>query len=45
MAWSMARRDNAVSVDDVLSHLRSIVESVEIPVNADFEGGVRNGSR
>ena len=39
MAWSMARRDNAVSVDDVLSHLRSIVESVEIPVNADFEGG------
>ena len=39
MAWSLAQRDNAVSLDDVLSHLRSIVESVDIPVNADFENG------
>lgn len=39
MAWSMARRDNAVSLEDVLSHLRSIADSVDIPVNADFEGG------
>ena len=39
MAWSLARRDNAVSLEDVLSHLRSIVDSVDIPVNADFEGG------
>lgn len=39
MAWSMARRDNAVSLDEVLSHLRSIADSVDIPVNADFEGG------
>ena len=39
MAWSLARRDNAVSLEDVLSHLRSIADSVDIPVNADFEGG------
>ena len=39
MAWSLARRDNAVSLDDVLTHLRSIVDSVDIPVNADFENG------
>ena len=39
MAWSMARRDNAVSLEDALSHLRSIAASVDVPVNADFEGG------
>ena len=39
MAWSLARRDNAVSLEDVLSHLRSIADCVDIPVNADFEGG------
>ena len=39
MAWSLGRRDNAVSLDEVLTHLRSIAGSVEVPVNADFEGG------
>jgi 2-methylisocitrate lyase-like PEP mutase family enzyme len=39
MAWSMARPDGGVGVDAVLEHVRSIVEAVAIPVNADFEHG------
>jgi 2-methylisocitrate lyase-like PEP mutase family enzyme len=38
-AWSLGKADNQVTVDDVLAHLRSVVGSVSIPVNADFEGG------
>ena len=38
-AWSMGRRDNHVSLEATLAHLRSISHAVEIPVNADFEGG------
>ncbi len=38
-AWSQARPDNGVTVDQVIEHLRAIVAAVEIPVNADFEAG------
>jgi 2-methylisocitrate lyase-like PEP mutase family enzyme len=38
-AWSLGRRDNHVSLDEALVHFRSIAESVEVPVNGDFEGG------
>ncbi|HEX2638709.1 MAG TPA: isocitrate lyase/phosphoenolpyruvate mutase family protein [Gemmatimonadales bacterium] len=38
-AWSLGRRDNSLPLQTVLAHLRSIAESVEVPVNADFEGG------
>jgi 2-methylisocitrate lyase-like PEP mutase family enzyme len=38
-AWSIARADNAVTRDDVLSHLKAIAGAADIPVNADFEGG------
>ena len=38
-AWSLGRPDNGVSLDQALTHLRSIVESVDVPVSADFEGG------
>ena len=38
-AWSQGRSDNGVSLDATLAHLRSIAEGVEVPVNADFEGG------
>jgi len=38
-AWSQGHADNAVTVDMVLDHLRAISAAVEIPVNADFEGG------
>lgn len=39
MAWALGRRDNAVSRDDVLAHLTAITAAVDVPVNADFEGG------
>jgi 2-methylisocitrate lyase-like PEP mutase family enzyme len=42
VAWSMGLRDNAVSLDATLARLREIVDAVDIPVNADFEGGFAN---
>ncbi len=38
-AWSIGRPDNRVSVDDVLEHLTALCGAVDLPVNADFEGG------
>ena len=38
-AWSLGRPDNHVTLDEALMHFRAIAQSVEIPVNADFEGG------
>jgi 2-methylisocitrate lyase-like PEP mutase family enzyme len=38
-AWSLGRRDNHTTLDQALAHFRSMAGSVEVPVNADFEGG------
>lgn len=38
-AWSIGQRDNAVTLDDALAHLRMLAAAVHVPVNADFEGG------
>jgi methylisocitrate lyase len=38
-AWSVGKADNAVTVDQVLGHLKKIATTVSLPVNADFEGG------
>src|SRR6267143_355589 len=38
-AWSLGRPDNHVSLEEALGHLRTIARGVEVPVNADFEGG------
>ena len=38
-AWSMGKPDNRTSLDEMLAHLRLMAQSVDIPVNADFEGG------
>src|SRR5215204_4247983 len=38
-AWSLGLRDNRVSLDDVLGHLRLLAEGVSVPINADFEKG------
>lgn len=38
-AWSLGRRDNQVSLEEALAHFRAIVHVVDVPVNADFEGG------
>ena len=39
LAWSLGKADNCITLDDALSHFRAIVSSVDVPVNADFEGG------
>ena len=38
-AWSCARPDNGVPRDDVLAHLREMVDATDLPINADFEAG------
>ena len=38
-AWSLGRPDNAVGLDNMLAHLRTLAEATEVPVSADFEGG------
>jgi 2-methylisocitrate lyase-like PEP mutase family enzyme len=38
-AWSMGRPDNGVPLEAALGHLRAIAQGVDVPVNADFEGG------
>ena len=38
-AWSLGRPDNHVTLDEALAHFRAIVGAVDLPVNADFEGG------
>ena len=38
-AFAQGLPDNAVSRDTVLGHLRELVESTDLPVNADFENG------
>ena len=39
LAWSLGRQDTGVSLDEALAHFRAIVDAVDVPVNADFEGG------
>ncbi|MDQ5841275.1 MAG: isocitrate lyase/phosphoenolpyruvate mutase family protein [Chloroflexota bacterium] len=39
LAWTLGRADNEVTLDQVLEHLRVVVDAVKVPVNADFEGG------
>lgn len=38
-AWTTGRRDNHVPLDEALAHFRAIAQAVDVPVNADFEGG------
>lgn len=38
-AWSTGRPDNHITLDDALAHVRMIASGVDVPVNADFEGG------
>ena len=38
-AFSRGLPDNAVGRDAVLAHLRELVESTDVPVNADYENG------
>ncbi|HZT92912.1 MAG TPA: isocitrate lyase/phosphoenolpyruvate mutase family protein [Gaiellaceae bacterium] len=38
-AWTLGRPDNGVQLDEALEHLRQLASAVELPLNADFEGG------
>ena len=42
-AWSLGRSDNHVSLDEALAHVRSVAQSVDVPVSADFEAGFAIG--
>src|SRR5262245_48634356 len=38
-AWSIGRSDQGVSLDEALAHLHMMSAAVDLPFNADFEGG------
>jgi methylisocitrate lyase len=38
-AWSLGKADNHATLAETLAHLQSITQAVDVPVNADFEGG------
>ena len=38
-AWSVGKPDNRVTLDEVCEHLTALCTAVDLPVNADFEGG------
>jgi 2-methylisocitrate lyase-like PEP mutase family enzyme len=39
VAWRHGKADGQMTVEEVLVHLREIVDATRLPVNADFEGG------
>lgn len=39
LAWTLGKRDNAITLDDALAHFRDVTSAVTVPVNADFESG------
>jgi len=38
-AWTLGRPDNRLLRDEAVEHLRELAGAVELPLNADFEGG------
>jgi methylisocitrate lyase len=38
-AWAEGRPDHGVTLEQMLAHLRTMAAAVDVPVNADFEGG------
>jgi methylisocitrate lyase len=38
-AWSRGTSDNHVTLEAALDHFRELAEGVDVPINADFEGG------
>lgn len=39
LAWTLGLADTRITLDQAIVHLRDIVAAVQVPVNADFEGG------
>src|SRR5262249_51241882 len=38
-AWSIGRPDGGVALDEAITHLGAMAAAVDVPINADFEGG------
>jgi 2-methylisocitrate lyase-like PEP mutase family enzyme len=38
-AWAIGKADNRVTLEEKLAHLTALCGAVDLPVNADFEGG------
>jgi 2-methylisocitrate lyase-like PEP mutase family enzyme len=38
-AWTIGKADNRITLDDICDHLTALCAAVDLPVNADFEGG------
>ena len=38
-AWTLGRSDNRVTLDEALRHLDAVARVIDVPLNADFEGG------
>jgi 2-methylisocitrate lyase-like PEP mutase family enzyme len=38
-AWTIGKADNRVTLEEALEHLTALCDAVDLPVNADFEGG------
>jgi 2-methylisocitrate lyase-like PEP mutase family enzyme len=38
-AWTIGKADNQITLDDICGHLTALCAAVDLPVNADFEGG------
>lgn len=38
-AWTLGRTDNDAGLESTLDHLRALAYAVDVPINADFEGG------
>jgi methylisocitrate lyase len=41
-AWTIGKADNRVTLEEVCDHLTALCAAVDLPVNADFEGGFAN---
>jgi 2-methylisocitrate lyase-like PEP mutase family enzyme len=41
-AWTIGKPDYAVTLEDVLQHLKALSDAVDLPLNADFESGFAN---
>ena len=39
LAWTLGKADNRITLDEVCDHLSAVSAAVDIPLNADFEGG------
>ena len=39
LAWTLGRADTNITLEQTLEHLRVVAAGVDVPVNADFEGG------